>query len=141
MKKLLILFVSAILLMACECPYKEECERHCVKTKTVYFNNLSFYEEKLFGSWGIYDPMRFGNECVKMITITDYGLANIQLQDGTYTNRYNRTYQYVYSGAYITFYELGSQRGYEFKLYDYKPGSLWLQDSFGKYELRCYGGW
>ena len=142
MKKLLVILASVVLLTACECPYKEECETRCTKTKVVYFGTLSFYEEKLFGYWGVSDPMRFGNEYVKMITITDYGLANIQLQDPKYTDRYNRTYQYVYSGTYITFYELGSYgRGYEFKLTDYKPGSLWLRDSFGKYELRCYGGW
>lgn len=134
------MLASVFLLTACECPYKEECETYCEKKKVVYFGKLSLYEEKLFGSWGCTD-MWFGNEQVKMISIVDYGLANVQLQDAVYTDRYNRTYQYVYSGYYITFYELGSDRGYQFKIHDYKPGSLWLEDWRGRHELRCYGGW
>jgi hypothetical protein len=100
---------------------------------------LSLYEEKLFGVWGCTDVW-FGNEQVKEILISDYGLANIQLQDGIYTDRYNRTYKYVYSGKTITFINLRDKSEiFSFSIYDYRPGSLYLYDSMGIHEVRLYG--
>jgi len=145
MKKLFYLFVLSltIVLTSCECRWYDDQreEEHYRKrnSQVIYFGNLSFYEEKLFGTWGCTD-IWFGNEQVKEIVISEYGKANVQLQDAVYTDRYNRTYLYKYSGKYITFINQRNEReSFQFKVYDYKPGSLWLQDWQGVHEVRLYG--
>lgn len=142
MKKIILFITCIIALTSCECYWDNEFDRHGFvqgkKTNVLYFGTLSFYEEKLFGTWGCTD-IWFGNEQVKEIVISEYGKANIQLQDGIYTDRYNRTYTYVYSGKYITFYNSKNTReSYQFKIYDYKVGSLFLQDWKGVHEIRLY---
>lgn len=139
MKKLFLIVVSAFLLTSCEYHLEKQHVRKVRKTNVVYFDNLSLYEEKLFGVWGCTD-LWFGREQVKTVSIGEYGIANVQLQSSMYSDRYNRTYNYVYSGRYITFinYRDNSER-FQFKIVDYKPGSLWLQDCMGKHEVRIYG--
>lgn len=136
-----MLITLMVCITSCECDWCYERDQFgyvkSKRTDVIYFRNLSFYEEKLFGTWGCTDVW-FGDEQVKEIAISEYGLVNIQLQGGTHTDRYNRTYRYVYNGKYITFYELGSDRGHQFKIYDYYVGSLYLQDWMGVHELRLY---
>jgi hypothetical protein len=128
----------AMLIVACDCRYYDDWHTRKYKGDVVYYGNLSLYEEKLFGVWGCTDVW-FGNEQVKEIVISDYGLANIQLQDGVYTDRYNRTYKYVYSGKTLTFVNPRNEReSFFFSIYDYRPGSLLLHDSMGIHELRLY---
>lgn len=137
MKKIL-LALMVMLIVSCDCRYYDDWHTCQYKRNVVYFGNLSLYEEKLFGVWGCTD-LRFGREQVKEIVISDYGLANIQLQDGRGTDRYNRTYKYVYSGRSITFINLSNEREtFYFSIYDYRPGSLFLYDSMGIHEVRLY---
>ena len=141
MKKLMLFITLLVCVTSCDCElcYDEDGSRHVSskKANVIYFGNLSFYEEKLFGTWGCTD-LWFGNEQVKEIVIKAYGLANIQLQEARGTKRYNRTYRYQYSGKYLTFAELEENRGYQFKIVDYLPGSMFLQDSKGIHEVRLY---
>ena len=137
MKKILLALI-AMLIVSCDCRYFNDWHTNQYKRNVVYYGKLSLYEEKLFGTWGCTD-IWFGNEQVKEIVISNYGLANVQLQDGTYSDRYNRTYKYVYSGRTITFINSRNEREtFYFSICDYLPGSLFLQDSMGIHEVRLY---
>ena len=134
MKKLLILFVSAILLTACDCPYAEY-------DKSPYYptRGLTFTEEDLYGTWQS-SNLKFGNKSVKEFVITRQkrGYANVNLQEEPYTRRWNETYKYVLDGKFLYFQSINRDKygqydgPYKFKIIEFMTCEVILQD--------CYNG-
>lgn len=140
MRNFIIFAVVLLSLASCECPYKD-----CRHGPNYPNGGLSFHEEDLIGTWGCTDLV-FGVNDVKGFSVSSQrmGEANVILQEYRQTNRFNRTYKYTLYGKTIRFKskypdEYGRYDGpYEFKVYDFLAGSLYLQDSRGIHEVRFY---
>ena len=146
MKKLLVFLVSVFVLTSCDRRIDWDNGRS-YRSRNKYYtskDNSTFRQEDLIGTWGCTDIV-FGRNDVKEFVVTHVGEANMLLQGYKTVSRFNRTYKYVLSGKYLTFQskypdEYGIIDGpYEFKIVEYLPGSLFLQDGRGIHEVRLYG--
>ena len=128
----LFLFVAALTLLSCECPYLEEQNSPYYRNKG---NHLT--ADLLPGLWQCYYPMYVGNVEFKEVKIFSNGKADIIMEDVGGSAYYAETFKWRYDGNYLSFTK--GNTTYQFQIIGYLFPELYLRDSRGKYTWACRG--
>ncbi len=127
----LLFALIALILVSCECPFKEELER-AHQRKTSVAGDV-FHADVLLGIWQCYYPMIIGGVEFKQIKFMSDGKADITMANKNDTEWYTETYNYAYYGNTLCFSKSGSNISLTIEGYLYPE--LYLRDSFGHYTL------
>lgn len=124
MRKLFLLLL--VVLASCECPFAELESSPYQQT-----GNDHLTADMLNGHWQCYYPMYVGTVEFKSIKIYSDGMADIIMEDKGDTDYYTVTFNYTYTGKYITFSK--GRTIYQFQITGFIYPELYLRDSFGTY--------
>ena len=127
----LLFTLCALMLVSCECPYKDELAR-AQQRKTNIAGDV-FYADVLLGTWQCYYPMVIGGVEFKQIMFMSDGRADITMAKQNDTEWYTETYNYAYYGNTLRFSKSGSNISLTIEGYLFPE--LYLRDSFGHYTL------
>ena len=122
----LILFVVALMILSCECPYLEEQNSPHYRTKGDHFT-----ADMLPGLWQCYYPMYVGNVEFKEVRIFSNGKADIIMEEVGGSAYYAKSFKWRYDGRYLSFTQ--GNTTYQFQITGYLSPELYLRDSRGKY--------
>jgi len=143
MRKLLSILLISVLLFSCErLEYEEECcpklKRNIPEHDGIRYASDAFHADVLIGHWRC-DDINIGATglVIYEITFSEDGKCDI-VQGALYDSfTSTMTYKYRLNGRNISF--MNSQFKFEFRIENYIWPSLFLSDSFGKYEIRKDG--
>lgn len=124
--KQLLCVVASLLLLSCECPFKEEREKYTAQSD-------SFYADVLIGTWQCYYPMIIGGVEYKQIVFMSNGKADITMAQQRDTDWYTETYSYAYYGSTLRFSK--GMNNISLHIDSFLFPELYLSDSFGRYTM------
>ena len=124
MRKLFLLLL--VVLASCECPFAEPETGHYLQK-----SNDHLTADMLTGNWLCYYPMYVGTVEFKSIKIYTDGMADIIMENRGDTDYYTVTFNYTFTGKYITFSK--GRTIYQFQITGFIYPELYLRDSFGTY--------
>ena len=127
-RHLKLLFVLALTLAACECPYLEE-KRHSYYNYKNQGDHLT--ADLLPGLWQCYYPMYVGNVEFKEVRVFSNGKADIIMEKVGGSDYYAETFRWRYDGKFLSFTK--DNTSYQFQITGYLWPELFLRDSYGKY--------
>ena len=124
--KQILCIVASLLLLSCECPFKEEREKFTTQSD-------GFYADVLIGTWQCYYPMIIGGVEYKQIVFMSNGKADITMAKQRDTDWYTETYSYAYYGSTLRFSK--GRNNISLHIDSFLFPELYLSDSFGCYTM------